>query len=133
VAFDPTDPDDHPGHTRIGERHTLAESDASWRVPRRTRFRPHRIVEVEIIIDNLSVTGAGVRAPADVFVRLGQVVDLRLGEHWGQVRVTRCRRTEDPDVRYWGVEFLSSGNDFSAELSARLDAFSAVHHDQMRG
>jgi hypothetical protein len=116
----------------MGERHALAESNASWRVPQRTRFRPARVVEIDIVIDNLSVTGAGVRAPADVFVRLGQVVDLRLGEHWGQVQVMRCRRTEDPAIRYWGVEFLPSGNDFGAELSRRLDVFSAVHYDQMR-
>jgi hypothetical protein len=131
VGYDPTSPD-RLGHTRIGERHALAERDASWRVPQRTRFRPHRVTEIEIVIDNLSVTGAGVRAPADVFVRLGEVVDLRLGEHWGQVQVMRCRKTDDPATRYWGVEFLPSGNDFSAELSRRLDIFSAVHLDPMR-
>jgi hypothetical protein len=131
VGYDATEAD-RIGHTRIGERHALAESDASWRVPRRARFRPHRTVEVAIVIDNLSVTGAGVRAPADVFVRLGEVVDLRLGEHWGQVRVMRCRKTDDVAIRYWGVEFLPSGNEFGAELSRRLDIYSAVHDDQMR-
>jgi ribosomal 50S subunit-recycling heat shock protein len=103
-----------------------------WRVVKRARFRPSKVVEVDVLIDNLSVTGAGVLSPADTFVKLGQVVDIRLGNHWGQVRVMRCRATDDPAVRYWGVEFLDNDNEFSAELSRRLDRYSAVHGEQMR-
>ena len=99
-------------------------------MPQRTRFRPTKVVEVPIVIDNLSVTGAGVQSAANSFVRLGQIVDLRLGSHWGRVQVMRCSETDDPQVRYWGVEFVESSNEFLEELSARLAAFSAVHEGQ---
>jgi hypothetical protein len=122
---------DQSDHHRIGERHTLHETGAAWRVPQRTRFRPAKMVEVPIVIDNLSVTGAGVQSAANSFVRLGQVVELRLGQHWGRVQVMRCRETDDPQVRYWGVEFVESSNEFLEELSARLAAFSAVHEGQV--
>jgi hypothetical protein len=88
---------------------------------------------MDIVIDNLSVTGAGVRSSASAFVRLGEVVDLRLGRHWGEVKIMRCRTTSDPSIRYWGVEFLDNSPDFSLELSRRLAIYSAVHGDQMRG
>jgi hypothetical protein len=108
------------------------EAGVVWRVVKRTRFRPSKVIEVDVVIDNLSVTGAGVLSPADTFVKLGQVVDLRLGRHWGQVRVLHCRATDDPAVRYWGVEFLDNDNAFAAELSRRLAIYSSVHGEQMR-
>lgn len=119
------------GHTRMGQRHALHEGGAAWRVPKRARFRPTRVVEMDVVIDNLSVTGAGITSAADAFVRLGQVVELRLGDHWGRVQVMRCRATDDPRIRYWGVEFLDSDRDFTEELSRRLAAYSRVADDRM--
>lgn len=131
MASDPQSAD-RSADGRLGERHVLHEGGAAWRVPQRARFRKPKTAVVDVVIDNLSVTGAGILSPADTFVRLKQVVELRLGEHWGLVKVLRCRSTDDPAVRYWGVEFLDNDNDFADELSRRLDAYSAVHGQSMR-
>ena len=103
---------------RIGDRIPVYVDGVEWQpvAPRRSLFkRPRltaRVVEV-------SVSGAGILAPAEPHVPLGQIVTIVLNDRAGTVHVRRRERTTDPATLRYGVEFVSLDNPL-AELAKAL-------------
>jgi hypothetical protein len=76
----------------------------------------------ETYLVELSVSGAAVIAPAQDHVVIG--THLRVGFHgaWGGVVVRRVGQLQDPEYRFYGVEFTQPN---SALTTALYDAFLA--------
>ncbi len=104
---------------RIGDRILVDVDGAEWQpaAQRRSLFkRPQltaRVVEV-------SVSGAGILAPAEPHVPLGQIVTIVLNGKAGTVYVRRRERTADPATLRYGVEFVSLDNPLAELAKSRL-------------
>lgn len=121
------------GQQRIGNRLLLEGVLATWRVQRAGRFGRVKEVDREAVIDNISVTGAGILLLADPADQLGDVVDLCIGGVWGKIQIRRYQPTADDAVSFWGVEFLRPSGPFNQVISEIIGAESLVTAvDEMR-
>lgn len=124
------------GQQRIGHRLHVDGTTITWRVQRPGRFGRMKPFDREAVIDNISVTGAGILLLTDPRDQIGEVVDVRIGEAWGRLIVRRYAPTGDPAVSFWGVEFIRPEGDFHAtiaEIIRREDASAVESDDDMRG
>jgi len=122
------------GQQRIGSRLYLDGVRATWRVERAGRFGRVKQLDREAVIDNISVTGAGILLLADPADQIGDVVDLCVSDAWGKIQVRRYQPTGDDAVSFWGVEFLRPDGAFNAAISEIISAQSMVGaDDEMRG
>jgi hypothetical protein len=95
-----------PFERRIGRRATPEDLEVVWVEPRwgeSTTSTPPR--EWAGVVDDVSVTGAGVRGPADLPVGPGTKAVLRYRGCDTGVVVRHCQHTADPEVARFGVEF----------------------------
>lgn len=104
---------------RIGDRVPVDVDGVEWQPagPRRSRFKRTRLVAR---IVEVSVSGAGILAPAEPHVPLGQIVTIVLNGRQGSVCVRRRERTADPAVIRYGVEFVSLDNPLIEIVNAKL-------------
>lgn len=95
-----------PFERRIGRRSDVDGLEVTWIEPRwghsSVASAPREWVGV---VDDVSVTGAGVRGPADLPLGPGTKAVLRYRGRDTGVVVRHCQRTEDPEVVHFGVEF----------------------------
>ncbi|MCU1452956.1 MAG: hypothetical protein JWN46_1102 [Acidimicrobiales bacterium] len=95
---------------RIGERHRVAPAPVRWRglqAPRGVVGRLRGPACGELILDNLSVSGAGFVGPADNGFAMNLRVEVELGGRWGLVQLMRIRPTNSPKHLYYGVAFVT--------------------------
>jgi hypothetical protein len=122
------------GQQRIGNRLYLDGVRATWSVQRAGRFGRVKQLDREAVVDNLSVTGAGILLLADPADQIGDVVDLCISGAWGKILVRRYQPTGDDAVSFWGVEFIRPDGPFNAAISAIIGSQSLVGaDDEMRG
>ena len=91
---------------RLGKRQSTPDIRIGWRIDRETRrgLRMKPDPQEGVIID-ISVTGAGVLAPASDELRPGSRVRISFDSHEGTVSVRRIAPTSDPAVSRYGVTF----------------------------
>ena len=121
------------GQQRIGSRLYLEGVRATWSVQRPGRFGRVKQLDREAVIDNISVTGAGILLLADPDDKIGDIVDLCISAAWGKIQIRRYQPTGDDAVSFWGVEFLRPDGPFNAAISEIISAQSMVTaQDEMR-
>ncbi|MCU1452242.1 MAG: hypothetical protein JWN46_388 [Acidimicrobiales bacterium] len=69
------------------------------------------------ILDNISVSGAGLVVPTWTNMRPGQALSLELHGTWGPVRVVRIEATAGPTLIYCGVTFETRDPTFHARVA----------------
>lgn len=109
-----------PQGRRIGARVGVIDLVAFVRIELKARFGRVKISEVEVDVDNLSVTGAGLVGPRSAPIAVGTVIDLRLDDAWGKAWIKRTQPTDDPAKSFWGVEFVGAKGPFLDAVSRRL-------------
>jgi hypothetical protein len=95
-----------PFERRIGRRHPVEGLEVVWIEPRwgaAATVDPPR--QWAGAVDDVSVTGAGIRGPIDLPVGPGTKAVVRYRGRDTGVIVRHCQRTDDPDVARFGVEF----------------------------
>ena len=114
------------GNRRIGERTAIEPTDITWlpvqkkpRLRRRTKPKPALLVQ-------LSVTGAGVVAPADFAVHAGTRAVIEIDGLHGLVEVRHIEPSNDPFMSLYGVEFLSLDPKLSQRINRTLSAGSVA-------
>lgn len=122
------------GQQRIGSRLQIEGVQVTWRVQRAGRFGRVKVVDREAMLDNISITGAGVLILADPNDQIGDVVEVCIGGAWGRMQIRRYEPTGDAAVSFWGVEFLRPEGDFHAAISALISVDRHAESDEdMRG
>ncbi|HEY6531489.1 MAG TPA: PilZ domain-containing protein [Acidimicrobiales bacterium] len=95
-----------PFERRIGRRARSEDLEVVWVEPQWGEAgRVKRSRQWHGIVDDVSVTGACVRGPADLPVGPGTKAVLRYRGRDTGVVVRHCQHTEDPEVLRFGVEF----------------------------
>ncbi|MCU1354185.1 MAG: hypothetical protein JWM05_3394 [Acidimicrobiales bacterium] len=69
------------------------------------------------ILDNISVTGAGLLISARIGITPGTDLAIELNGHWGPVHVVRVKLTAEPALVYCGVTFAGCSAEFLAEVA----------------
>lgn len=114
---------------RVGSRHSVAWLEVGWRYwigpPEEGGSRPVGTATGHLV--DVSVTGAGVMAPASPYVGVGVAVALDFAGLHGGVVIRRVDAVNgEASARLYGVEFL----DVHSELGVALgDAFVARHSE----
>ena len=102
---------------RIGTRAAVSPISVSW-LPALPRKHFHRAEKPhQAVVDELSVTGARVRALKDPSVRVGTQAVLTVGGASGLVEVRRIEAAPDPSDALYGVQFIR----LDAELQQFFD------------
>ena len=101
---------------RIGERVVLGAMELTW----------ERVVETDSTTDasgpqrgwlmDVSVTGAGLFGPTYPRIGVDDLAIVGFNNARAVVTVRRISQTDDPDLRYYGVEFVSMERAFESEL-----------------
>ena len=95
-----------PFERRIGRRAPSNGLEVTWVEPRWGKASASsQLREWVGEVDDVSVTGAGVRGPVDLPVGPGTKAVLRYRGSETGVVVRHCQRTADPEVLRFGVEF----------------------------
>jgi hypothetical protein len=99
---------------RIGERVGVGAMELTWaravdNVDREADGAGHALLM------DFSVTGAGLFAPADPQGAIGDVFIVSFNNARAIVEVRRVSTTDDPSLRYYGVEFVTMERDFERE------------------
>jgi hypothetical protein len=74
----------------------------------------------EAMLDNISITGAGMLLLADPDDKIGDIVEVRIRGAWGRMQIRRYEPTGDSAVSFWGVEFLRPAGEFHAAISSLI-------------
>jgi hypothetical protein len=106
-----------PFERRIGRRAPAEGLQVVWVEPRwgeTTAETPPR--QWAGLVDDVSVTGAGIWGPIDLPVGPGTKAMVRYRGRDTGVIVRRCQQTDDPDVARFGVEFAVLHPDLEARV-----------------
>ena len=106
-----------PFERRIGRRSSADGLQVVWVEPRwgeSTTDEPPR--EWAGPVDDVSVTGAGIRGPVDLPVGPGTKARVRFRGRDTGVIVRHCQLTDDPAVARFGVEFALLHPDLEAQV-----------------
>jgi hypothetical protein len=99
---------------RIGERVIVGAAEVTWWPMVNTDVRP-RSVPRALLMD-LSVTGAGLFGPTYPTVHVDDMMIIGFNDARAVVSVRRVSPTDDVDLRYYGVEFVSMEPVFQREV-----------------
>jgi hypothetical protein len=92
---------------RIGRRARIGGLDITWVVPRRSAWTLRRSpIEAVGRVEDVSLTGAAITAPADAPLLIGETVIIRFQGFDNSVVVRRAQATDDPAVVRVGVELV---------------------------
>ena len=108
---------------RIGERRRVEAVVVRWRSAEARRGFAARFrgpVGGEVVLDNLSVTGAGFIGPVDNGMTMNLHLEVELGGEWGLVQLARIRPSNSPGQKYYGVAFLSQEPLFMEQVGILL-------------
>ena len=92
---------------RIGERVFLGAMALTWEPAIDTGAAGSAGGALRALLMNVSVTGAGLFGPTYPWIGVDDVVIVGFDGARAVVSVRRATRTDDPDLRYYGVEFVS--------------------------
>lgn len=105
---------------RIGRRHPVEPTKIRWRVDRKKKlFGKAPGPEYGLIVD-MSISGAGIRAPADDDLSVGSSVGIEVGGHVGAVTIRRISDADVPGESIYGVEFANPNAKFARWLHHQL-------------
>ena len=99
---------------RIGERVGVGAMELTWAPAVDNADRDADGAGQALLMD-ISVTGAGLFAPADPEGAVGDVFIVSFNNARAVVEVRRVSTTDDPSLRYYGVEFVTMERDFERE------------------
>ena len=105
---------------RIGRRHPVEPTKIRWRVDRKKKVFGKAPAPQHGVLVDLSISGAGIRAPSDDDLTVGASVGIEVGGHVGAVWI---RRISDSDVigeSVYGVEFSNPNAKFARWLHHQL-------------
>jgi hypothetical protein len=89
---------------RLGDRRRVHEA-ASLRYLAKRRFGKPQEVTVDVVVVDVSVTGAALGVPEDMEVATRQMFGLGIGDKWSNVRCVWVRRSAD-GAQFCGVIFV---------------------------
>lgn len=104
---------------RIGDRIPVDVTGVEWRPRAKKGWRARRARLTARVVE-VSVSGAGILAPAEPHVPLGEMVTVVVNGREAVVHVRRRERTADPGVLRYGVEFATLDNPLVDLAKARL-------------
>jgi hypothetical protein len=110
-----------PFEQRIGDRVAIYGLDVRWVEPLRENAssrKPPR--EWPGQVEEVSVTGASIRGPAELPLGPGGLAILRFNGQDSTVSVHRRQRTETAGVIRYGVEFVELRPDLKAQIYATV-------------
>lgn len=112
---------------RLGARVPVQGLWVLWdlgRVDRRSaRERRRHPVEQQFgQVMDLSVSGAGIVAPAAAHLRVGTMIDIEAGGFKGMIAIHRISEIGDPDQRLYGVSFVDFPPAFTGFVYSVLEA-----------
>lgn len=91
---------------RLGDRKPVEPTQIQWNVPASGWLKRFRRGEAQAgILQDVSVTGAAVVAPANPSITLGDMIPVSFGWIEGEVRVKRIDPHLDGSNSIYGVEF----------------------------
>ena len=99
---------------RIGERVFVGATELTWKPVVNTGAGP--VGAQRALLMNLSVTGAGLFGPTYPWVRVNDMMIIGFNNARAVVDVRRVSPTDDADLRYYRVEFISMDAAFEAEV-----------------
>ena len=102
---------------RLGERRTVQPSELYWNLPKPSWKQRFKKQEAEVgLLQDVSVTGAAVVAPANEHIGRGSRVPVAFGWVEGAVRVMRIEPHPDGQRVIYGVEFESSDSELAKAI-----------------
>jgi hypothetical protein len=112
---------------RLGARVAVDGQWVAWDVSRPDRRsarerRRHPVEQQWGYVANLSVSGAGIIAPAAPHLRVGSMLDIVAGGFTGMVAIHRIAELEDPEVRMYGVSFVDFPPAFTEFVYSIIEA-----------
>ena len=99
---------------RIGERVFVSATELTWKPVVSTGAGPRGAQRA--LLMNVSETGAGLFAPTHPWVRVDDMMIVGFNNARAIVGVRRVSPTDDADLRYYRVEFVSMEPAFEREL-----------------
>ena len=99
---------------RIGERVIVGAAEVTWWPMVNTDVRPRGVPRA--LLMDLSVTGAGLFGPTYPTVHVDDLMIVGFNNARAVVSVRRVSPTDDVDLRYYGVEFVSMEPVFQREV-----------------
>ena len=106
---------------RIGRRRAVDVDVVQWE---ETRDESDPAIDVlpppqhgKAILDNISVSGAGLVVPTWTNLSIGTKLLLELGGTWGPVEIVRVHPTTEPSLIYCGVTFQTKDPGFHAAVA----------------
>ena len=105
---------------RIGDRIPVDIDGVAWLPPMRRRSFLRRSSLHTARVVEFSLSGAGVLAPAEPLVPMGQLVTMVMNGHRGTVKVRRRVATDDPAIARYGVEFVELDEAFREDVRAKF-------------
>lgn len=113
---------EHSFDQRIGRRHAVDPTHVRWRTDQKRRkkmFAKADGLQTGVIVD-LSISGAGIRAPSDEEIQVGDSVGIEVGGHIGAVTIRRITPCEVVGEALYGVEFSNPNAKFARWLHHQL-------------
>jgi hypothetical protein len=78
----------------------------TWRVPRRRRFGRVQLVDEVVDVANVSATGAAIIGPTVPDLQPRHLLPLDCGGLGVVARIQRIVPSADPEVSFYGVQFI---------------------------
>ncbi|MCB0988273.1 MAG: PilZ domain-containing protein [Acidimicrobiales bacterium] len=102
---------------RLGERRPVQSSELQWNVPKQTALSRFKKQQPEVgLLQDVSVTGAGVVAPISDQIQRGSKVAVAFGWVQGSVRVMRVEPHPDGVRAVYGVEWESTDSELARAI-----------------
>ncbi len=94
---------------RLGDRKPVGSSEIRWNLPQQSWKQRIRKEQPEVgLLQDVSVTGAGIVAPVNDRIGRGSLVPVAFGWVEGTVRVVRVEMHPDGVRAVYGVEWVST-------------------------
>ena len=93
-------------NARLGRRFPSPGVKVTWRVPRRKRFGRVQMIDEVVDVANVSATGAAIVGPTVPDLRPAHLLPLDCGGLTLISRIQRIVVSSDPEVSFYGVQFI---------------------------
>ena len=108
-------------NTRMGRRFPTPGVKVTWRVPRRKRFGRVQLVDEVVDVANVSATGAAIVGPTVPDLRPAHLLPLDCGGLSVVSRIQRIVASPDPEVSFYGVQFIDPHPDAIELLLSQVE------------
>ena len=106
---------------RLGRRFPSPGVKVTWRVPRRKRFGRVQLVDEVVDVANVSATGAAIVGPTVPDLRAQHLLPLDCGGLSVVSRIQRVVESSDPEVSFYGVQFIDPNPDAVELLLSQVE------------